>query len=243
MTSKLVYSIIHLKSSKSTLMKVSEIFMYADEILKSEAVNRKKVTKEFLQQAYDMSTGEIISENTVKEYMVGQEPSYIKVYTDSLLIFNDLSTVLSPVLIAFMHHMTWANDKSEYFRQIVRTDAMVREDVSRRTGIGDERIKKIIKEFVNAEVFIPIENKDGKKKRGIYFVNPWVIGKGDWNDIKKLRANFEFVNHNCAITMELENGTRKTIIPLQYRENPKTEKTENDSTEDNIYDLPTGTDN
>lgn len=204
--------------------------MYIDEMLKSEALNRKKnVSKEYVQQALNYETGELISKNTIQEFMVSQEPPFIKLYIDSLLMFQNLSTSLSPVLIAFAHHMTWANTENDYFKHVVRTDSMVREDVARRCGVTDDRVKQVIKELVKNEVFIPIENKEGKRKRGIYFVNPWVLGKGDWQDIKKLRTSFEFVNSKCAINMEFADGTKKTIIPLQYKEpvdRKKQEKTE-----------------
>lgn len=193
--------------------------MYIDEMLKSEALNRKKnVSKEYVQQALDYETGELISKNTIQEFMVSQEPPFIKLYIDSLLMFQNLSTSLTPVLIAFAHHMTWANTENDYFKHVVRTDSMVREDVARRCGVTDDRVKQVIKELVRNEVFIPIENKEGKRKRGIYFVNPWVLGKGDWQDIKKLRTSFEFVSSKCAISMEFADGTKKTIVPLQYKE-------------------------
>lgn len=191
--------------------------MFVDEILKAELKNqKKKISKEYIQTQIN-EFGEAISQNQVQEFMVDKEPNYIKVYTDSLLMFNNLSPTLNPVLIAFCSHMTWANHENEYFRHIIRTDEMVRTDVAKKCNISDIRVKKIIKQFVDAQVFIPIENENGKRKRGVYFVNPWVIGKGEWADIKKLRTSFEFVNRKFAICMELKDGTRKTIIPLQYR--------------------------
>lgn len=191
--------------------------MFADEILKQELKLRKKnIVKEFTQQIVE--DGEIINQSQVKELMVGQEPPFVKVYTDCQLIFNDLSTSLSPVLIAFANHMNYANTDNPYFRHVVRTDSLVVEDVAMRCNLSVARIKQCIKDFVQAEVFIPIETKEGKRRRGIYLVNPWVLGKGDWVDIKKLRGEFEFVNRAFAVTMELKDGTRKTSIPLKYRE-------------------------
>ena len=132
-----------------------------------------------------------------------------------MLVLNNADVALSAPLIAFGNHMTYANDKSLAFRHIVRTDSMVRADVAHRCGVSDEMVKKWVKKFVDAEIFIPIVDKDGKKKRGIYYVNPWVIGKGEWKDIKNLRGEFVLSNDSAKIgtcIIDEQNQTRQIFL-------------------------------
>lgn len=130
--------------------------------------------------------------------MVDKEPEYVKVYVDTMLAFQGQNRELTPVIIALGRHMTWANDPSEEFRCTVRTDSFVREDISRVTGLSDPSVLRLIRELKEANILIPIV-KDGKTKRGIYFVNPWVMSRGEWKDIKNLRTSFVFTSDNHEI--------------------------------------------
>ena len=158
--------------------------------------------------------GVIMQDESEKRYSIGKEPPYIKIYTDCMLVLNNIDTALSAPLIAFCHHMTWANEPNLAFRHIIRTDQFVREDVARRCGVKDDMVKKWIKKFVETEVFIPIVINN-KRKRGAYYVNPWVVGKGEWKDISKLRGEFCLSNDSCRVgscIIDNENRTRQVFL-------------------------------
>lgn len=38
-----------------------------------------------------------------------------------------------------------------------------------------------------------MDEKTGKYRRGVYIVNPYIIAKGKWNDIKKFRTTFDYI--------------------------------------------------
>lgn len=159
--------------------------------------------------------GEIINQDLERVSRLGKEPPYIKVYTDCMLVLNGVDTALSAPLIAFGAHMTYANEKSHAFRHVVRTDRLVRQDVAFRCGVSDEMVKKWIKKFVETEIFIPIVDSKGRKSRGVYYVNPWVIGKGEWKDIKKLRGEFVLSNDEQKIgtcIIDEQNNTRQIYM-------------------------------
>ena len=98
----------------------------------------------------------------------------------------------------------------------------MRRDVANYVGVSDARVKQAIKELVEAEIFIPL-TIDGKRKRGIYFVNPWVVGKGEWKDIKQLRGQFEFVSGASSVMAIESDGNKKVIMPLTQRANGQLE--------------------
>lgn len=176
----------------------------------------KKLTRETNAIAYNSETGEITREIHEQTGLVGREPDYIKIYTDCMLVFNQMDVALSPFIIAFGRHMTYANAGNANFRCTVRTDELVRRDVAEYCGVTDRRVKQAITALVEAEVFIPVEI-EGKRKRGIYFVNPWVVGKGEWKDIKALRAQFEYVSGASSVMAIDDTGARKVIMPLTQR--------------------------
>lgn len=178
---------------------------------------KQKITKQVTHTEVDTDTGEIkrvLAEN--ESFNKEIEPPYVKIYTDCQLVFNNLNAALSPYIIAFGRHMTYANFNNPHFRCTVRTDEITRKDVAKVVGVSDRQVQNAIKELVNSEVFIPIEF-DGKRKRGLYFVNPWVMAKGEWKDIKELRAGYEFVSGATSVVKINSEGEKQIIMPLTQR--------------------------
>lgn len=147
----------------------------------------KKTTYESTQLIVDHSTGEVTQTIQTTVRKSEKEPDFIKLYLDCLCTFKGLNKALSPVLIAFCHFMTWANETHE--DQMIFMNSYVKEQVCNMTGLKIDRINKALKEIVNAQIFTKVEGK-----RGVYKVNPFIIAKGEWKDIKVLRANFDFTN-------------------------------------------------
>lgn len=183
---------------------------------------QKKITSESDAIEYDSATGEITRQIRTNTGFLEREPDYIKIYTDCMLVFNRIDVALSPYLIAFCRYMTYANFDNPNYRCTVRTDELVRRDVAASCNVQDRMVHKAIKALVEAEVFIPVVI-DGKKKRGIYFVNPWVVGRGEWKDIRALRAEFEFVSGKSGVLSIDKSGSRKVVMPLTSRKNKNCE--------------------
>lgn len=178
-----------------------------------------RVTREYTHTEYDSQTGEITRQLGDRTGYTPREPDYVKIYTDCQLVFNHLDVALSPYIVAFGKWMTYANFEDPDFRCTVRTGMIERSDVARSVGVSDSMVKKAIKQLIKAEVFIPIV-QNGHKLRGIYFVNPWVMSKGDWKDIRQLRAQFEFVSGAQSVLSIESTGDRHVIVPLTVREDP-----------------------
>ena len=198
--------------------------MNAYEIEKRPEINggRKRVTKEYVHTEMNTETGEIVRQITESNSYSGTEPDYIKIYTDCQLVFNHLNTALSPYIVAFGHYMTFANFENPVFRCTIQTTQIIRDAVAESLGVSDRQVKRAIADLVKSEIFIPIEKK-GKRIRGAYFVNPWVMSKGEWKDIKELRGQFEFVSGASAVLAIDENGERKVIMPLTQRKDGQLE--------------------
>lgn len=198
--------------------------MNAYEIENNPQINggSKKIVREQTHTEYDSNTGEL-TRVIVQDAYVGKEPEYVKIYTDCQLVFNHLDLALSPYIVAFGKWMTYANFDNPNFRCTVRTGEIERKDVANCVGVSESMVKKAIANLVKSEVFIPIVI-DGKQKRGIYFVNPWVMSKGEWKDIKALRSEFEFVAGATSTLSIDSDGNRNVIMPLTFKNNKITKE-------------------
>lgn len=154
-----------------------------------------KAVYEEIQTTVDIETGEVtkVINTTVK--VQEKEPDFIKLYLDCVCTFNGLNKALSPILVAFCSYMTWAD--SEQNKQLIWMNKLTKKGVSEKLGIGVDRVNKALKEIVDSDIFRKIEGV-----RGCYEVNPYIIAKGKWTDIKQLRANFDFVNKTIEPIIE-----------------------------------------
>ncbi len=183
----------------------------------------KMAVKQTTRTEMDINTGElrrVVSEDVVG--FVDQEPDYIKVYVGTQLCLNNLDPNLAPAIIAFGKHMTFAN--SEKNQHVIYTNELVRKDVANELGCTERRVKQLITKLVENGIFIPFveeTEKDGvitkQKKRGIYFVNPWVIAKGSWKDIKQLRQQIDFVKGTTSYVIEDGLGKKEIKVALPER--------------------------
>ena len=173
----------------------------------------------------DLDTGEMkrIVYDDFKGY-IDQEPDYVKIYVGTQLCLNKLDPGLAPIIIAFSPFLTYAND-SQYTHMITINDTVF-SYVSQYLKISYGHAKHHVKTLVDAGIFIPIYKrveKDGVitsvKKRGQYFVNPWVIAKGSWKEIKKLQQSIDFVSGASSYCIEDELGQRRIQcnLPANYQ--------------------------
>jgi hypothetical protein len=117
--------------------------------------------------------------------ILGKEPSYIKIYLDTVLTFKDVSKSLNPILFEFLKYMSYANVYDNTGGQIIFVNKLMKEVVAKSTNVTIKRVEQAITQFVKAGIFKRIGV-------GTYQVNPNIFGKGDWKDIKKIRATFDF---------------------------------------------------
>lgn len=139
-------------------------------------------------------TGEIIKQEFT--HKKGTEPTFIKLYIDCLCDFKGLSKSLNPILLELLKYMTYASTLDPSGGQIIYLNAALKQNIAKSTGKSVKRIEQAITNFVKSGIFKRIAT-------ATYQVNAKLFGRGDWKDIKNIRATFDF-----------GNGTVKTeIIP------------------------------
>lgn len=182
--------------------------------------NKKKLTRLIVDEKTDYNTGEIVSKETHKEYYVDNEPEYIKLYIEHICTFNGLKQGISPILLKFCSYLTYP--KKDAKNQIIYINKTMKEEIANDLEISEKRINQALTEFINVGIFQKIlDEETGKYRRGAYIVNPYLIGKGKWKEIKTFRATFDYINKvinpqinqftvEDYIQEEEENDSKKT---------------------------------
>lgn len=131
----------------------------------------------------DHSTGEVLQEEYIHKR--GVEPPFIKLYIDCLCDFKGLSKSLNPILLEFLKYMTYASSNDPNGGQIIYLNAELKRQIAKSSEKSIKRIEQAITDFVKSGIFSRIAT-------GTYQVNAELFGKGDWKDIKNIRATFDF---------------------------------------------------
>lgn len=131
----------------------------------------------------DHQNGTIISQEFIHKRVA--EPPFIKLYLDCLCDFKGLSKSLNPILLEFLKYMTYANCQENNGGQIIYLNAEMKRQIGISTGKTVKRIEQALTDFVKTGVFKRIATST-------YQVNAELFGKGDWKDIKNIRAIFDF---------------------------------------------------
>lgn len=139
-------------------------------------------TKIFEQIVISEETGEI---KTQKEIYKTKEPDFVKLYLDCVLLLKGLQKGLNPILIELVKYMSYADINSVGGGQVIFMNKALKETVAAKLNVSLKRIEQAISQLVKAGIFKRIAV-------GTYQVNPNIFGKGDWVDIKNIRATFDF---------------------------------------------------
>lgn len=142
--------------------------------------------------------GEVVSSKTVIKSI--SEPEYVKLYIDCLFTVKGLRKGLNPIFIAFLRHMSYADVNARYGGQLIYTNKALKMQIAEQLHLGIDSINKALSEFVKAGVFKRVAV-------GTYQVNPDIVGRGEWKDIKNIKATFDFAEKSVkAEIVKAEEG-------------------------------------
>lgn len=133
----------------------------------------------------DQTTGEILNstEKTIKK--VSTEPDFIKVYYETMMAFNKVHDIPVSFVLSLSKFLEWTNDGEP---QCTTINKRVKEIMSKDCSVNIRQIERYISKSVDNGLLFKT------KYRGVYEVNPFMVAKGKWDSIRKLRANYDFVN-------------------------------------------------
>lgn len=128
--------------------------------------------------------------NTV--YSVPTEPPYVKMYLDTILYLKDLPKGHNPILMSILKRLPWANQEQD-----IALNAGIKRKIAKEVGCSVSKVNNAITDLVKGEVLFRMDV-------GVYQVNPHLFGRGEWNDIAKLRLEVTFDKNGKTILGEIE---------------------------------------
>ena len=132
--------------------------------------------------------GEVLNKKNEQTILIAPEPNYIKLYIDTVLTFKELPITLNPILNELLKRMSYANYDDPNGGQIVRVTGYDRNIICKNLDIKLNTLVKAITNLCKHDILRRI----GGTKSSAYQVNPYIFGKGEWKDIKAIRATFDF---------------------------------------------------
>lgn len=121
--------------------------------------------------------GEIIYNHEKSTLSWGAEPRYIKLYLDDILYLSDIPSRFSAVLFELLKYATYANEGMEIF-----INASMKKRIMKNLGYQSlSPINNALSQLARGKVLLHPDT-------GYYVLNPIFFGKGDWQDISKLRG-------------------------------------------------------
>lgn len=145
--------------------------------------------------------GELVSSKTV--YKTQTEPDFVKLYIDCVFVVKGVKKGFSPIFLAFLEHMSYADTNDEYGGQVIYVNKAMKMSIAKKVGLSIVSVNNALTDFVKTGVFKRVDV-------GTYQVNPNIVGRGEWKDIKNIRASFDFANRDVVADIVREEEKEMT---------------------------------
>lgn len=151
-----------------------------------------------IERTVDSDTGEVVSQ-AVTTIDREAEPDYVKLYVRAWCEFKEIKGVNTTFLAHLLPYMTYASRGQRiYLAPLMKREIASELGWAEKTALNrfNQELRKLVKQGVLKH--------DGTDA---YTVNPELVGKGSWRDIKALRATFEVIGPNAGkVTVETDRG-------------------------------------
>lgn len=138
----------------------------------------------------DSKTGEILTQETTFVKKETRKDHFIKMFVENIIFWIRLDNKEKNILLCAILNMNWFN--------IFRIDPIFRKMAVEHCEINRNLVSKAINSLIKKNVFIKIDEKNFNEiysKADIkmiftnkeYIINPQIVGKGSFRDLKKMR--------------------------------------------------------
>ena len=159
-------------------------------------------------------------------YREKDEPDFIKLYIDCVFTVKGVRKGLNPIFLAFLEYMSYADSNNKYGGQIIYVNKAMKMAIAEKLGLKIDSINKAISELVRSKIFERVDV-------GTYQVNPNIVGKGKWSDIKNIRANIDFGTREIVAEIVKDEEAAMTENQSELEEEYKAKTRKRVRTNDN----------
>jgi hypothetical protein len=159
----------------------------------------KRETKDVIISRRTLETknenGKTTQQQTNQKIKVAQEPDYIKLYLSTLLTFKDLPKQMSTLLLEVLKLMSYADPTCKHGGQLISLNAYNKKLLTTKLDIKMNTLDQNLTKFVKAGILKRVGY-------GTFQANPNMFGRGEWLDIKAIRATFDFNAQTVAAEID-----------------------------------------
>ncbi|RRA99479.1 replication/maintenance protein RepL [Larkinella rosea] len=158
----------------------------------------KKVIYE--KEIINVQSGEVVQ--TERETQVPKEPDFIKLYLEDLVMLKDIPQWVSGVLYGLLKHMNYQNE--------IILNSTIKKRVAIELGIVPKTIDNALVTFVKKSILLRLDT-------GVYKANPFLFGKGEWSNIRKIRLQIEYGQNGKEVVTEVtkvEPGRQLNLVEM-----------------------------
>lgn len=173
---------------------------YVNNIVDLSENKTKKSLLNLKKEKIDCVTGEIIESENFKVQKFEKQDDFIQFFVENLDFVNtELDPSEKSVLFGVITKMDYGN--------IIAINSNIRKTIMGRTSLSKSTISRGINGLINKRVLLPIDTDELKTKYKVYdnysyLVNPNIVGKGSFRELKRLRrmviTDFDFKNFSAT---------------------------------------------
>jgi hypothetical protein len=149
-------------------------------------------TREYVHEVINVQTGELLQHKSEKIGLVPIQPSYVKLYLADISYLNRLPKWANGILYELLVVMNYKNE--------IFLNGELKRRIAEKLSIKSKSIDQALTTFVKQSVLDRIGPSS-------YRANPWLFGKGKWEDIRGIRLIVEYnLEGERSITANIERG-------------------------------------
>lgn len=183
---------------------------------KASVVNTSSITNQ---------DGNIIKKTENLHTMLPSEPSYVKLYTSDISKLFGLTSANSDVLHYILKEIKWDNT--------IKIGKKEKDEICKATGLKIDAINASIQKMKKEEILLPTRDDNGNIYRGVYMANPFIFGKGKWDEsISYLRVLITYNQNGRDIKCDKYYRTpygEEVNIEKDWVNNPERQQQQDDN--------------
>ena len=144
-------------------------------------------------------SGEIVSKRANKTMSWGDEPNYIKLYLQDIMYMVDLPKQYAALVASLLKRVSYAGDEDGMCVILV---PRIRKAICKEIGWKNvQTLNNALQKLIAGKIIYRVD-------KSVFRFNPYLFGKGDWQDISRLRLEIDYD--------DIKGKTFKTVV--EHRE-------------------------
>lgn len=160
---------------------------------------------EIVREQVDHETGKLVKKDIDRttKTIHKQEPPFVKLYIADMLYLQDMPKGLTNVVYALLEHAAYASKGLRVY-----LPSGLKKEIIEQLGIPKQTFSNALVKLCKGEILRRVDT-------GVYELNPYLFGRGEWKDIDNLRVtwNYDAIKGRTfqGVTISRKDGTSETV--------------------------------